>query len=483
MKPRWELPGYSEIAAAESVSGRIRVTFANGDAVEVPAAVLPHAPDLTPIVDPHEPMELQLRVGDAVETISWIQLRAATDEEFAQHMRDVDADESRRLGLRLKALREDRGMKQAELAKFVQMTAPQLSKIEKGLHDMRVSTIRALLRALGASFAEISGPDAPEVSVRSLARRLAEGGLPADVASRLLQRLPRRKVYGFLESIVGWTREALEEGRLEVAPLTTAVQFKSATSERPERSPLVHLANAVATAGRQAARVDGFDGLPPDPIAARMTFPSSASVLDLRALLTWTWRCGIPVLPMVGSGGFAAAVWDIDESPVIVLKEPRDVPAFWLFDLAHELGHIARGHVAGGSIVDVDALTSERAMHAGDAQEQEANEYALNLLVPNYRELVAEVERQSRGNYLRFKDAVASTAQRHRVNAGVLGVIAAHELTDLGEHKDRWGSSTNLSKLDGEGRAVAVEVAREFLDLNALSDEERALLETVVLGD
>jgi hypothetical protein len=236
-------------------------------------------------------------------------------------------------------------------------------------------------------------------------------------------------------------------------------------------------------AGRRAARVGPFDGIPSDPLEARSTFPRSPAALDLRALLVWTWERGVPVLPMTGSGGFAAAAWSLGDGPAIVLKEPRDVPAFWIFDLAHELGHVAKGHVADGSIVDVQALTSDQALSATDDQEREANEYALNLLVPNYREAVDEIRTRSRGNYLAFKDAVADTARSRHVNAGVLGVIAAHELTELGEHKDRWGSSTNLSKLDGEGRAVAIEIARQYLDLEAVSSEERTLLTTVVLDD
>lgn len=480
---RWQLPGYSELAAVDSTAGTFVVTFANGDIVAVPPSLIGASAPARAWVDPDEPLALKLGVGDDVErTIGWAKIRVATDEEFAQHMRDVDADESRRLGLRLKALREDRGIKQSDLAGMVNMTAPQLSKIEKGSHDMRVSTVRSLLRALDASFSDITGPDVPELSLKTLARRMTDAGITSEVASELLGRVPRRSVHAFLERVLGWGRQSIEAGQLQVAPLAGSVQFKAPRANQPQQTPLLHLAWSVAAAGRGAAQVDDVTAIPNDPATARRAVEDDLGELSLRSLLTWTWRQGIPVLPMSGRGSFSAAVWSLDDGPVIVLKEARDVPAFWFFDLAHELGHIAQGHVKTRSIIDVDGPTSSDALDSTDAQEREANEYALSLLVPDHQALVAEVRRRSRGDYLAFKGAVATTARDYGVNAGVLGVIAAHELTDIGEHKDRWGSSTNLSKQDGEGRSAAVDIAGQFLRLETVGETDRVLLETVVLG-
>ena len=67
--------------------------------------------------------------------------------------------------------REDRGLSQRDLAELVGMTPPQLSKIEGGYSDLRVSTVQTLLRAVGASFADIAGPDALEFSQKSLRSR------------------------------------------------------------------------------------------------------------------------------------------------------------------------------------------------------------------------------------------------------------------------------------------------------------------------
>jgi len=153
---------------------------------------------------------------------------------------------------------------------------------------------------------------------------------------------------------------------------------------------------------------------------------------------------------------------------------------FWLFDLAHELGHLAHGHVDDESLVDVASPT---AFGSDDQQEKEANDFALNLLLPNYSELIREVRERTHGNYLAFKGAVAAVAAKHRVNAGVLGMVAAYEITEVGQAKDRWGSATNLSKDDGVGRAVTIEFARHRLLLDRVDDLDRSIIQAVALGD
>jgi transcriptional regulator with XRE-family HTH domain/Zn-dependent peptidase ImmA (M78 family) len=480
---RWQQSGYSDITRAEIIDGRLLVRFANGDVVEVPEVVTGTLEGATPSFDPDEALAIVIQDAQGRERyLSWTQIRSATDRAFGQHLRDLDAEESRRLARRLKALREDRGMRQAEVAALVSMTPPQLSKIEAGTHDMRLSTVRSLLRALNATFADVSG-DVPEVSIRKLSQNVVSSGVPRPVAERLLARVPRKAVHDVLERAFGWTREAVQRGDLQPLPLSTAVQFKAPSQPHPEDAPLVHLAAAVARIGQAASDVGEYEAVPEDPAHIRGDVQARYGDVTLTSLLAWMWARGIPVLPMLGKGVFSAAVWAVDDTPVVVLKEARDLAVFWLFDLAHELGHIARGHIAAGSLIDVASPTSSTALESDDRQEQEANEFALQLLVPDYRDLLAEVRQRSRGHYLAFKGAVDETARQHGVNAGVLGMIAAYELGEIGEHKDRWGSATNLAKIDGPGREPTIAAARGQVRLEKLDDLDRAVLEELVLSE
>jgi transcriptional regulator with XRE-family HTH domain len=475
----WLTPGYSDIVSAEIVGGRLRVGFANGDVVEVPDALAGQLGGDSVEFDPDEALEVVVRrPDDVVLPISWTQIRSASDPAFAQHLRESDAEESRRLGSRLKALREDRGMQQVQLAELVNMPASQLSKIEAGKHDMRLSTVRSLLRALDADFLDIAG-DVPDMSIKRLAKRLVSAGLTADVGSRLLSSVPRQAVYAALQRSFGWSREDVVSGELRPAPLAAVVQFKIA-SHNAEATPLVHLAWSLARAGRAAAEVRRFEGIPPKPAVVRSEIQAEHGDVTLPSLLAWTWDRGVPVLPMSGRGVFSAAVWAFENGPIIVLKEARDLAVFWLFDLAHELGHLAHGHVDDESLVDVASPT---AFGSDDQQEKEANDFALNLLLPNYSELIGEVRERTHGNYLAFKGAVAAVAAKHPVNAGVLGMVAAYEITEVGQAKDRWGSATNLSKDDGVGRSVTIEFARQRLLLDRVDDLDRSIIQAVALGD
>ena len=87
----------------------------------------------------------------------------------------------RRIGRRLRALREDRGLSQKDLAALVGMSGPQLSKIEKGTSDLRFSTVQTLLRAMGATLEDISGPGALERSQKAIRSRTEAHGVGRDL--------------------------------------------------------------------------------------------------------------------------------------------------------------------------------------------------------------------------------------------------------------------------------------------------------------
>jgi hypothetical protein len=117
-----------------------------------------------------------------------------------------------------------------------------------------------------------------------------------------------------------------------------------------------------------------------------------------------------------------------------------------------------------------------------DAQEREANTYALELLLGDHAALVESVRRESRGNYLRFKDAVATVAKQANVSPGLLGMVAAYELTEIGQAKDRWGSATNLAGPDGEGRGQVQTALIARLDTRGIPEEDASLLSAAVLS-
>jgi hypothetical protein len=183
---------------------------------------------------------------------------------------------------------------------------------------------------------------------------------------------------------------------------------------------------------------------------------------------------------MAGRGDFSAAVWDGSPRPVVVLKESRELAVYWLFDLAHELAHLTLGHIDQSGLIDVESPAPR--LDSLDSTEQAANDFALQILLPNHGELLQEVRREARGSHLRFKGAVASVADAARVSPGLLGMVAAYALTEVGQEKDRWGSATNLARPDGGGREQVQNIARQFLSPDPLDPVDVVLIRQLVLG-
>lgn len=478
----WAAPGYGDVADVSKVGDDLEVTFGNGDLIRIAPSVLgvtgPFEFDTQPTPDR---ASVRVVTNAGVRDFSWVQLRVATDPAFARQMREEDANEARRIARRIKALREDRGLSQRDVAALAGMTSPQLSKIESGTFDLRISTVQTLLRAMGATLSDISGPGTPEISQKVVRKRAEEAGVARELIDRLARVSSRVQLPQLLNRGFGWTMDALTVGAPTSPRFASAVKFKTISSSDPNESPLLALAAAVAQIVRH--HVDAPEPRPlPDAATVRTEMLDSSGQVTLASLVEWVWNRGIPVIPLHGKGGFCAAVLSADGNHTVIIKETRQHLAYWLFDLAHELGHIALGHVHDEHLVDVDALSPGGPKGHQDAQEEKANRFALQLLLGDATSLVREVERESQGSYLRFKGAVVTVARKANVNAGLLGVVAAYELDDLGEPKDRWGSANNLSAADGSGRDVVQAALARRLTTTVAPEVDRLLLDATVFS-
>lgn len=478
----WAVPGYGDVADVSKVGDDLEVTFGNGDLIRIDPSVLgvsgPFEVDPQPTLDG---ATVRIVTAAGPRDLSWIQLRSATDPAFARQMREEDANEARRIAHRLKALREDWGLSQRDVAALAGMTSPQLSKIESGTFDLRISTVQSLLRAMGASFSDISGPGTPEISQKVMRKRAQEAGVARDLIDRLAEAASRVQLPQLLHRGFGWTMDALTAGPPSSPRLAGAVQFKTTSSSDPNESPLLALAATVAQIVRD--HLDIPEARPvPDAATVRAEITDASGQVTLASLLDWMWNHGIPVIPLHGKAGFCAAVLSLDGNHAVIIKETREQLAYWLFDLAHELGHLANGHVHDDALVDVDAL-SPGGRKGHDDQEDAADKFALELLLGDADALVREVERESRGSYMRFKGAVVTVARKANVNAGLLGVVAAYALGDLGEPKDRWGSANNLSAAEGAGRVFVREALARRLTTTITPELDRLLVDATVLAE
>jgi len=143
------------------------------------------------------------------------------------------------------------------------------------------------------------------------------------------------------------------------------------------------LARAMATRAAQFANVATSEPFQPPPASAaqvrREILGQGAPWIGLEGLVDYCWSLGIPVIHLSSlprakrPDGLAARV---NGRPVIVLCKQTVYSAWMLFILAHELGHIALGHIEDdGVLIDEDMDHNEQ-----DAEESAANAFAVELL-------------------------------------------------------------------------------------------------------
>lgn len=160
---------------------------------------------------------------------------------------------------------------------------------------------------------------------------------------------------------------------------TASVRFKKRGNADTSE---LEVARALAT---QLARTVASASLPSRPVPCsaldlREQLLDARPWVDLETLVSYCWSVGIPVIRTTnfptGTKKPDALVVDLSGRRVIVLTSGRTSAPWLLFYVAHELGHIACGHLSENSeLVDADVNRDD-----ADEEEVEANNWAVTLL-------------------------------------------------------------------------------------------------------
>ncbi len=276
----------------------------------------------------------------------------------------------------------------------------------------------------------------------------------------------------------GWRAEDVARGILGEPSLEVPVTLKQRKSTKDNPKALLALAESLARRAVLAYR--GSPGTVPAHAAVlRAEVIAEHGAVTLSELLSWCWEHGILVVPMAATKGFSAGAWLIGDQPVVVIKEAPDYRAYWLFALAHELGHIALGHVAKVGIVDVASPHT-----SNDTEERQANQYALDLLVPDHAVMLREIRERSEGpradDIYKFKAEEAAQARGY--NKPLTLLVAAFALPGLARDDSRWGSANNEAKREGSGRRLVAEQFAGRVDLNELDRLDSLLVKELALA-
>jgi Zn-dependent peptidase ImmA (M78 family) len=170
-------------------------------------------------------------------------------------------------------------------------------------------------------------------------------------------------------------------------PSATPIFKQSCAAKLKNKQGIVtqELYNAHCIAARIAemaafACIEEFKLQEEAALIVRNTILENREFVDLEGLLKFCWNSGIPVVYFDGfpksQEKFKGMVAFFDHRPVIIISLNQTSEARFLFILAHELGHIIKGHSNNRIFTDENFLLSNP-----DIEEVEASRYAVELLL------------------------------------------------------------------------------------------------------
>lgn len=207
--------------------------------------------------------------------------------------------------------------------------------------------------------------------------------------------------------------------------------------------------------------------VPVDPIALRAELLKNHSCVSMTALLAWCAAAGIPVLhidKLPGKKMTGLVVREDDRFAIVLSK--KNTPSHHVFHLAHELGHIALGHLQGNGFVADESIGGADTL---DADEKEADAYAIRLL--NGKD-AAYHARTALHSGKQLYTAALATAKLEKIDVG-------HIILNYGFAQKNMGlAHTALKHISGEtdGSKVINNAFFKALNINALSEDQLDLL-------
>lgn len=204
---------------------------------------------------------------------------------------------------------------------------------------------------------------------------------------------------------------------------------------------------------------------------------TGAPFVRLSDLLGLCWSLGIPVIHLrifpLTSKRMAAMAIRTGNRHVILVGRDAMYPAPIAYYIAHELGHIFRGHLSENSaIVDLE-MPDE--LHERDSEETEADDFGLSLLTGRPRPVIQATRPPQ--NSRELANAVVNAGRQEKIDPGTLAMCFAHQTGG-------WKLAQNaLRYIYPEKKAVWKEVnlaAQSQLTLDKLTSDNMHFLASVM---
>ena len=216
-----------------------------------------------------------------------------------------------------------------------------------------------------------------------------------------------------------------------------------------------------------------FVSIPEDVDHIRQSIVETSGKVNLESILNYCWQHGVAVVyfndyPENTRKITGMIQWQSDR-PVIVLSHKRTHPTWLAFHLAHELAHLALGHVKEGILVD-DKI--ER--NSDDLEEIAANQFAVKLLVNHL------------DNCFKDEDVTSPNHLKNKVNKRLKSDLTVDPCAlafNYSWHTGNYGCAVKAVKsLDDSdnGDQVINQFLESHLDWDSISDDNADYLDRIL---
>lgn len=506
----WDNIEYQTINGAHLKEGMLIVEFADRSEVEVALQqLLPFVSEniIRQLSDNNlqvSPYAITIEVDSDAKDIPWDKIRVLTDKDFSRFLAQQAENQAKLIGVKLKRLREKKGIKSNELADRSGITAQTISRIEKGHQDIGFTTLRKLLASMGYSLKDLANEEVAleseqtnERSLTFLLKKLSKAGIdPAFITKRIIPRnlqmqidnykdeqpdLLLNEAASYLSSIYGWNVNEIwgkSTLRLDEAAVGNTLFKKGVKSNFNQIKAYMPYANFLAKTVLKARKSSPSISIPEDIDGFKRILITRYGGVALKPILEYAWDMGISVIPLRDSGIFHGAAWNINGKLVVVVKQQVTSHAKWIFDLLHEIYH-ALVHLKNPDelILETDEISPIASNE--DPKEIEANSFASQVIFNGNPEPFAqEAVNIAKGKIEFLKNAVEQVADKHNLRKDALANYLAYRLAHQGNQW--WGTAEGLQEKVPDPYQVAKEILLKNVAMEKLGSIDYNLLSTAL---
>ena len=219
-----------------------------------------------------------------------------------------------------------------------------------------------------------------------------------------------------------------------------------------------------------------FVPIPSDVNQIRVEILQDSPQVNLESILSYCWKHGIAVVyfndyPAKTRKITGLIQWRGDR-PVIVLSSQRTQPSWLTFHLAHELGHLALGHVKEGILID-DEIDNK----SDDQEEIDSNQFAVKLMINDLDNCLAN-EKFNSAAHLKSKINKLLKSDQTVDPCAIAWNYAWHTGSNYGFSQQ----AIRILNPSNDGHTIINQFLGSHVDWESLSDDNADHLERI-LGD